>query len=231
MKRLVVSVVGVVAMLAVLAFCSVSHAATIGNAADVTLTGGVKYNVSDGSQWWVTYTGIDLTNLVANPTKKALNLVTGDNSSGSGWENFPIQIHKDLNGAGGHLLQAYDMWWIGGPKSSHGFNVGDVTGAFDIRFGLKQNLNDTWVVTPQYCVPIGSGPIGDGSWHTFYDGAFTSASAFDLTVLQAWARVDPASAGTAEISGATVIPEPATMGLLALGGVGMLLRRRRTARE
>jgi len=30
-----------------------------------------------------------------------------------------------------------------------------------------------------------------------------------------------------KLDGVTVVPEPATMGLLAIGGVGVLLRRRR----
>lgn len=214
-----------------------AHAVSVDNTADVTLTGGATYNVSDRQLWGVAFWNVDLKYYDPEPggTDSVLNLNFGDNSSSSGWENFPIQIHEDLFGTGGHLLQAYDKWWVGGPISSHGFNPGAISGPFHVRMLLLQNSDDTWALTPQYYVPTGSGASSDGSigaldaWHTFHGGAYASAGSFDLTVLEAWARVDPTSSGTVEVGGAGVgvIPEPATLLLLSAGCLGLLLKRRR----
>ena len=162
----------------------------------VQLTG--KYNVSDGNPWYVTWHGVNLSSLSSG----AFNLAAGDNSSGSGWEKFFVQIHDEPVGGQGYLLQAYDRWFEGGPKSNHQFNLGVITGAIDVRFVLEQNPNDTWAITPQYYVPTGStsnpsdGSIGGvDAWHSFYDGSYTSVLAFDLTVLQAGAQFDPTGTG------------------------------------
>lgn len=213
----------------------------------VTLTGGAKYNVSDANLWYVIYYGIDLDYDTTGP--QVLNLDFGDHSGGSGWEKFHIQIHEDHFGTNGHLLQGYSKWWstdyptddplYNQPLSSHGFNTGAVTGAFDVRIGLQQNPDNTWTVSPQYRVPTGSGSATDGSiggldiWHTFADGAYASYGAFDLTVLEAFAQVEPsASSGTVDIQGASVVvPVPSAFLLLGSGLLGLFGIRRRFRKD
>jgi hypothetical protein len=212
-------------------------AATTIDSSPTTLTGGNQYNVSDGNTWVVSFFDVDLE--YDSTQNQVLNLTFGDNSTGSGWENFTIQIHEDDNGEGGHLFQAYDLWWDG-PISSHGFNSGAISGAFDVRVLLQQNLDSTWDITPQYYIPTGSGNAGDGSiggldqWHTFFDGSYTSATGFDLTVLETWAQIDPySSSGEVTVSGSAVapVPEPASLALLGIGIAGLAgarLRKRRS---
>jgi len=210
---------------------SAQATSVVGTGSDVILTGGTTYNVSNGAVWTITFSGINLDYDASG--SQVFNLVYGDNSAG--WENFPIQIHEDNFGADGHLLQAYDKWWVGGPISSHGFNAGAVTGLFNIRTVIQQNPGSpgTWTITPQYYVPTGSGSATDATiggldtWHTFYDGSFTSVTAFDMSVLEAWARVDPSSAGLVEIGGGSVVPEPSTALLLAGGLAGLAAMGRR----
>ena len=203
----------------------------VDNTGKFKLTGGSKYNVSDGNPWVLTFFGIDL-DYDATVSQK-LNLNFGDDLTGSGWENFPIQIQEDHFGANGHLLQAYDKWFVGGPISSHGFNSGSVTGPFDIRVIIQQNSDDTWSITPQYLIPTGSGSSTEGSiggldlWHTFYDGAYNSADAFDMTVIELWAQVEPSSSGQVEIQGGSVVPIPGSACLLAFGLLGLAALRRK----
>jgi hypothetical protein len=158
-----------------------------------SLSGGdVKYyhdgvhgtlSLSGGAVWVLTWWDLDLSSFTG-----ALNLVYGDDGSGSGWENFPIQIHAHFYGPGGHLLQAYDKWW-GGPMSSHGLNPGDGTNPFDVRVYLNQNPDNTWHVQPYL-------RLDGGSWTPFFDGPFDSSEPFDLTASMLMLQFDPSGSGT-----------------------------------
>ncbi len=174
-----------------------------------SLTGGKANYYHDGSHgtldlgggttWVLTWWDLDLTGFTG-----ALNLVYGDDGSGSGWENFAIQIHAHHTGAGGHLLQAYDKWW-GGPISSHGLNPGDGTSPFDVRVFLTQNLDDTWHIEPYL-------RLDGGSWTPFWDGPFDSADAFGLTASTLMVEFDPSGSGTVIYEAPTAASETLTGG-------------------
>jgi len=236
-----------VAFLLVLCVSAAVRGVTVyeGNAS-VRLTDGTKYDLGQPGLWGiVTYDDVDVSNLIGPGagTYPALNLDFGDHTSGSGWEKFHVQVHPNPGNTGKLLLQSYDKWFSA-LKSSHQFNAGVITGPIDVRVLLQQQMDDTWLVTPQYLVPSGSASVpSDGSiggvdtWHTFFGGAFVSADSFDLTVAEAFAQLDPGSNhdtdSYAVIGGASiqVVPEPVTMAglVMGIGALGGYIRRRRTA--
>lgn len=150
-----------------------------------------QLNLTAGNKVWaLAVPDIDVSALSAGG---AFNVSFGDEGSGSGWEKIHIQLHKDHTGAGGHLLQAYDKWWDGGPISSHGFNAGDVPGTLDLRVIMQQNGDGTWHITPQFRLPA-------GEWTTFFDGSYDTVEVFDLTVSMIQPQIDAGSSGTVAFS-------------------------------
>ncbi len=219
----------------ILTVTATAGAVTISSTALVTLTVG-QYDVSSWGGGIVTFTGIDLEDL----TTGELILKFG---GASGYNTFPISLRQDVGvGKQIDLAQAFDHKFDGGTKSSHTFNTNAVTGPFDIRAILVPDPYDgAWIITPQYRIPTGSaddmpvdGSIGDlDVWHTFSGGTYTSEYAFYLTDLEAFAQLDTAASGFAEIAGASVavIPEPLTMLAVFTGIAGLAgyIRRRKLA--
>jgi parallel beta-helix repeat protein len=139
-------------------------------------------NPSDGNVWEMTVTNIDASLITGN---KAFMFIVQDHGTGSGWESLIIQVHMNFYGAGGHLLQSFDNGWV--LKSSHGFDLGDVPGKFDLRM-LVQDLGSNYQVTPQFRLP-------SGVWQTFYDGTWTSAN-YELTKTRLAMQIDAGGGGT-----------------------------------
>ncbi|MGC9308466.1 MAG: right-handed parallel beta-helix repeat-containing protein, partial [Thermoplasmatota archaeon] len=151
-------------------------------------------NMDNGEKWIFTIPDIDASLITGS---KAYNIVIGDQGSGPGWEKISLQVHQDFYdpnppgsyygpGMSSPLLQAFGKWW-NGPLSSHGFNpgtqgsgtgskntVGDVPDLMDLRVVMVQNDDDTWHIEPYFRLP-------GGDWTLFYDGAYDTTSAFDLT--------------------------------------------------
>jgi hypothetical protein len=141
-------------------------------------------NLSDGGTWVITLTGIDGSAVTGN---KTYHLLVQDHGTGSGWETLPTQTHHDFYGAGGHLLQSDDNGWT--VRSSHGFNPGDVSGTYDLRVVMSQRTDDKWDISPYFRLP-------GGNWTLFYDGAWTTATAFDLTKTRVAVGIDAGGDGT-----------------------------------
>jgi len=141
-------------------------------------------NLSDGRTWVITLTGIDGSAVTGN---KTYHLLVQDHGTGSGWETLPTQTHHDFYGAGGHLLQSDDNGWT--VRSSHGFNPGDVLGTYDLRVVMTQRTDDKWDISPYFRLP-------GGNWTLFYDGAWTTATAFDLTKTRVAVGIDAGGGGT-----------------------------------
>jgi hypothetical protein len=141
-------------------------------------------NLSDGRTWVMTLTDIDGSGVTGN---KTYHLLVQDQGYGSGWETLPTQTHHGFYGAGGHLLQSDDKDWT--VRSSHGFNPGDVSGTYDLRVVMSQRTDDKWDISPYFRLP-------GGNWTLFYDGAWTTATAFNLTQTRLAVQIDGGGGGT-----------------------------------
>ena len=139
---------------------------------------------SGGQPWVMTLTDIDGSAVTGN---KVYMLMIQDHGTGSGWESLPTQVHDDFYGAGGHLLQSDDKDWT--VRSSHGFNPGDVPGTFDLRVVMQQRDDGKWDISPYFRLP-------GGDWTLFYDGSWTTATAFNLTKTRLAVVIDAGAGGT-----------------------------------
>ncbi len=141
-------------------------------------------NLSNGQPWVITLTDIDGSAVTGN---QVYHLLVQDHGTGSGWETLPTQTHHGFYGAGGHLLQSDDKDWT--VRSSHGFNPGDVSGTYDLRVVMSQRSDDKWDISPYFRLP-------GGNWTLFYDGTWTTATAFDLTQTRVAVGIDAGGDGT-----------------------------------
>jgi hypothetical protein len=148
----------------------------------------------------MTVTNIDISLLVAGGWSKAFHFLVQDRGSGSGWEFVYIQVHKDFYGAGGHLFQSGECHsgtgWAWVVRSSHGFNLGDVPGNFDLRIIVKDE-GAYYHITPQFRLP-------SGSWTTFFDGEWDTLN-FEFTKTCLVMQIDAGSAGTVTFDPPTAV--------------------------
>lgn len=143
-------------------------------------------NPSSALECTMTVTNIDISLLTS-----VFHFLVQDRGGGSGWETVYIQVHEDFYGAGGHLFQSGEFHsgtgWAWVVRSSHGFNPGDVPGAFDLRI-IVEDKGAYYHVTPQFRLPT-------GSWTTFFDGEWDTLD-FEFTKTCLVMQIDGGSSGT-----------------------------------
>jgi hypothetical protein len=159
--------------------------------------------------WRFEVLGIDATG-VTGPADRYIYFNIQDSETGSSFKHMGINFHPDSPGAaGGTLFQAYQPFTSEG-ISSHGLNSGDLTASnFDLRFDFYKAL-------------------AGGRWVPFVDGPFTGSAPFDFLGAKLVVGFDGGADGVVNIDNMRLVPEPASLNLLVLGGL-MIWRRCRTA--
>ncbi|MHC4776026.1 MAG: cohesin domain-containing protein [Planctomycetota bacterium] len=187
--------------------------------ADLSHPGGgeanaAKYFLQPGSSWkgnLVLGTGLDYSVRMEGIDTSGLpggTLVRVGLQDSVGWGTFGVQAHLDFNGAGGHLLQSFELPPFNvPPDSSHGFNFGDVPGEFDLRFDFYQALaGGTWEITPYYRLE------GESDWSLFYDtelnGPWTTTLGYDIVEGLVFVDLGGPNAGTVSFDALNVICTP-----------------------
>lgn len=138
-----------------------------------------------------------------------------------------LQVHADFTGLMGTTTAAHIHSPTAMPFTStagvatqqpsfNGFPLGVTNGTYDMSFDLTQN--GSW--NPTYITNNGGTPA-------------TAEAAFaqQLSEGRAYFNIHTSSFGGGEIRGFLVVPEPSTVGLLVIGGLGVLLGARRARRR
>lgn len=208
--------------------------------------------INAGTEWRMEVTGIDMSQVTGGTGRTVyfqlanVGLIGGgtlDTNPNHQWNSLTISLRLDVWGDNldKDLFQAQETCYrtdtgagFWNNMRSAGFDAGDLTrDNFDLRMDFhKDQESDPWTVTPSY-------HLDGGSWTVFDGGTFTTTNSwrFGAPDGEIWpgqggsmisVAFDHGGVGTVSLDNITIVPEPATMSLLALGGLA-LIRRRRTA--
>jgi len=172
---------------------------------------------------WNGLTGIVSSTAANNPSHlTALGVISNDNGMGSPLYGSGGRIASTFGGAtpvDGNILVKYTYY---GDANLDGKVDGSDYSRIDAAFVADEMFPGT--VTGWYNGDFNYDGVIDGSDYTLIDNAFNTQAA------QISAQIDPAAIATDQIAGgagASAVPEPATLGLLGIGAIGLLGRRRR----
>ncbi len=114
-------------------------------------------------------------------------------------------------------------------------NEGEPRAVSDFGSGTGQvswRNEDDWAILSVYSFPLYNAIYNDGAWDTPWSALLENRYAISEELWFFW---EPVGFDNEELSGLggeisfSLIPEPGTLGLLSLGGLTLLLRRRQTA--
>jgi hypothetical protein len=181
----------------------------------IQITGGT-FNMSGGTMTAGTGLGGDVTLL----TSAVLNMSGGTLTAG---DNLNISTSSIINLSGGDIVSSAQLVFGTGGSQKINFQSGDGTltvASGGVNFSSVPDGTIGWYFDPNFEGSVTVNGWGDSQYrslygaHIFYDGASTEA--FDDVF-----QVDGATL--------TVIPEPATLGLVGVAFAGLLALRRITA--
>jgi len=218
-----------------------------------TVNGGTSGVVGTGlsldplvTTHWFEVIGIDTTPLLGEDTYGGFRLrlvQTGHSPIGSNdstmvnvgvqARTYPDPARRDEDG---YLLVQTVEWidepwgeWMN-PTHSHGFNANDVTEKYDLAWQMVEVVggddDGKWDILAHFRLTSGT-----GDWTAVFDGTQRTGYAYEFGD-DAYLRVeagDGFTGGYATYDGinTNAVPEPTTIALLGIGGLGLLRRKRK----
>ena len=177
--------------------------------AQAELVSNGDFNTGDTSGWWTYIPDTDL-----DPGNQGLSVQDVVNYDGTdnlefwaGTDESWMEVGQDF---AVDAETTYTLSLVYNKVSWAGMGV-------NIKF-----LDSGWGwLSEQWLDVSGSGVEGDGAWYNFTQGITTPVNTAHMEV-----KLVAGGWGTVYVDNVSVVPEPTTMALLALGGVGLLRRRK-----